>query len=196
MIRHDYPQIDARALVEPTAQIGWGTRVWAFAQVRDNAIVGKNCTLGHAVFVEGGARIGDGCKLQNGVSVYRGVTLMDRVFCGPHMTFTNVRCPRAALDKKHEIAPTLVGHDATLGAHATIVCGVKIGAYAFVGAGAVVTEDVPPYARFLGVPAVPHGWVCRCGEPLATWQQGYRCTRCPAMYVLDEGGMQPRGNTK
>lgn len=155
------------AVVDEGATIGEGTRVWHFAHVCAGARIGAGCSLGQGVFVGNDVVIGRNVRIQNQVSVYDAVTLEDDVFCGPSMVFTNVRNPRAAVPRKHEYRRTTVKRGATLGANCTIVCGVTIGAHAFVGAGAVVTGDVPPYALVLGVPARQAGWMGEHGERLA-----------------------------
>lgn len=157
------PAIVPEAVVAAPHRIAPGARIWHFSHVRESAVVGPGSSLGHAVYVDAGAIIGAGCKLQNGVNVYRGIVLGDRVFVGPGATFTNDRHPRAAGDWQPE--PTFVGEGASIGAHATIVCGAHIGQYAMIGAGAVVTKPVPPHALMLGVPARQRGYVCRCGAP-------------------------------
>ncbi len=158
--------IHASAVVDAGARIGRGTKVWHFAHVMGSAIVGEGCTLGQGVFVGANVRLGRNVKLQNHVSVFDGVTLEDDVFCGPSLTFTNVKQPRSDRPQGGKYAATHVGRGATLGANATIVCGVRIGAYAFVGAGAVVTRDVPAFALVYGAPARVQGWVCYCGARL------------------------------
>ncbi len=158
--------IHPTAVVDPGAVIGERTRVWHFSHVMAGAVIGEDCTLGQNVFVATRARIGNRVKVQNNVSVYEGVELEDDVFVGPSVVFTNVRNPRAEIDRRGEFAPTLVRRGATLGANSTIVCGVTVGRYAFVAAGAVVTRDVPDHALVAGVPARIQGWRCRCGEPL------------------------------
>jgi UDP-2-acetamido-3-amino-2,3-dideoxy-glucuronate N-acetyltransferase len=163
------------AVVDRGARIGARTRIWHFCHVMAGARVGAACVLGQNVFVAGSARIGDRCRLQNNVSVYDGVCLGDDVFVGPSAVFTNVRNPRAAVDRRAAIEPTIVESGATIGANATIVCGVTIGAYAFVGAGAVVTRDVPAHAVVQGVPARRTGWICRCGETRGSAKQIARC---------------------
>ncbi len=152
------------AVVERGAHIGAGSKIWHFCHLMRGARIGARCTLGQNVFVAGGAQLGAGCRIQNNVSIYDGVVLGDQVFVGPSAVFTNVRNPRAAVDRRAAFEPTIVGQGATIGANATIVCGVTIGAYAFVGAGAVVTRDVLPHAVVSGVPARRTGWICRCGE--------------------------------
>jgi UDP-2-acetamido-3-amino-2,3-dideoxy-glucuronate N-acetyltransferase len=159
-------QVHSSAIVDEGAAIGEGTRIWHFVHVCAGARIGKNCSLGQNVFVGNRVVIGDGCKIQNNVSVYDNVTLEDGVFCGPSMVFTNVYNPRALVSRKDEYRDTLVRRGATLGANSTIVCGVSIGEYAFVGAGAVVQKDVPDFALVVGVPARQIGWMSAHGEKL------------------------------
>jgi UDP-2-acetamido-3-amino-2,3-dideoxy-glucuronate N-acetyltransferase len=158
--------VHASAIVDAGARIGRGTHIWHFSHLCGGATIGEYCTLGQNVFVGNRVRVGNCVKIQNNVSLYDGVTLEDLVFCGPSVVFTNVLNPRAAVDRKNEFRPTLVRHSATLGANCTILCGVTIGAYAFIGAGAVVTRDVPPHALMAGVPARRIGWVSHSGEVL------------------------------
>lgn len=159
--------IHPSSFVDEGASIGSGTTIWHFCHVRSTAVIGANCNIGQNVYIDNDVKIGSGCKVQNNVSIYEHVTLEDNVFCGPSMVFTNVRNPRAAIKKMDQALPTLVRHDATLGANSTIVCGVVIGCHAFVGAGAVVTRDVPDQALVYGNPARQRGWVCECGEVLS-----------------------------
>lgn len=178
------------AYVDEGAQVGEGTKVWHFSHVMGGAKIGAKCSLGQNVFVANKVTIGDGVKIQNNVSVYEGVVLEDYVFCGPSMVFTNVRTPRSAFprntsDDYHE---TRVCHGASIGANATIVCGVKVGAWAFVAAGAVVTKDVPPYALMAGVPARRIGWACQCGETLKG--EGLTCAACGRSYVQAGAGLE------
>lgn len=154
------------AVIDDGADIGDGTKVWHFSHVLGGVRIGRNCVLSQNVMVGPDVTVGDGCKIQNNVSLYKGVTLEDDVFCGPSCVFTNVLTPRAFVERKDEFAPTLVKRGASIGANATVVCGVTIGAYALIGAGAVVTTDVPDYALVLGVPARQVGWVSRSGERL------------------------------
>jgi UDP-2-acetamido-3-amino-2,3-dideoxy-glucuronate N-acetyltransferase len=154
------------AIVDPGATIGDDTRIWHFTHVCGGAVIGRDCSLGQNVFVANKVRIGDNVKIQNNVSVYDNVTLEDGVFCGPSMVFTNVYNPRAEVSRKDEYRDTLVKKGATLGANCTIVCGVTIGAYAFVGAGAVVNRNVAPHALVVGVPARRRGWMSHAGEVL------------------------------
>ncbi|MCD6381007.1 MAG: N-acetyltransferase [Candidatus Odinarchaeota archaeon] len=153
------------AVVEEGAVVGDGTKIWHHAHVRSGAKIGKNCVLGKSVYVDKGVVIGDNVKLENRVSVFQGVTIEDDVFIGPHTTFTNDRYPRA-FNKDWEIVRTYVEKGASIGAGAVIVCGVRLGKYCMVGAGAVVTKDVPPFTLVLGVPARIVGFVCYCGKPL------------------------------
>ncbi|WP_436074004.1 acyltransferase [Devosia sp. LjRoot3] len=162
--------IHESAYVDEGAIIGEGSRVWHFSHVMGGASIGRNCVLGQNVMVGPGVSVGDNCKIQNNVSLYKGVELEDGVFCGPSCVFTNVVNPRAFLEKKEEFRTTLVRSGASIGANATIVCGVTIGRYALIGAGAVVTRDVPDYALMLGVPARQVGWVNKAGDTVAERQ--------------------------
>jgi UDP-2-acetamido-3-amino-2,3-dideoxy-glucuronate N-acetyltransferase len=159
--------IHPSAIVDPGAQLGDGCRVWHFAHISAGARIGSHCSFGQGVYVGDDVCIGHRVKIQNNVSVYDAVTLEDEVFCGPSMVFTNVFNPRAAVVRKAEYRRTLVQRGATLGANSTIVCGTTVGAYAFVGAGAVVSRDVPAFALVVGVPARRIGWMSRHGERLA-----------------------------
>ncbi len=177
------------AVVDPPCKIGKGTKVWHFVHVCANAEIGERCVLGQNVFVGAHVRIGNNCKIQNNVAVYEKVTLEDDVFCGPSMVFTNVMNPRSAFPRDRETGflPTLVKRGATIGANATIVCGTTIGEYAFIGAGSVVTKDVPPYAIVYGVPARQHGWMCECGEKLVFASGRARCEKQGTSYILENG---------
>jgi len=168
------------AIVDAGAQIGDGTHVWHFAHVCAGARIGEGCSLGQGVFVGNDVVIGRNVRIQNHVSVYDAVTLEDDVFCGPSMVFTNVVNPRAAVPRKNEYRPTIVKRGATLGANCTVVCGTTIGEHAFVGAGAVVTHDVPDFALVVGVPARRIGWMSRHGERLALPVSGRGEANCPA----------------
>ena len=176
------------AIVDEGAQIGEGSRVWHFVHVCAGARIGKGVSLGQNVFVGNKVVIGDHCKVQNNVSVYDNVTLEEGVFCGPSMVFTNVYNPRSLIERKSEYRDTLVKKGATLGANCTIVCGATIGEYAFVGAGAVVTKNVPAYALMVGVPARQIGWMSEFGEQLDLPLSGQAEATCPhsgARYVLN-----------
>jgi UDP-2-acetamido-3-amino-2,3-dideoxy-glucuronate N-acetyltransferase len=178
------------AIVDEGAQIGEGSRVWHFVHVCGGARIGKGVSLGQNVFVGNRVSIGDHCKVQNNVSVYDNVTLEEGVFCGPSMVFTNVYNPRSLIERKDEYRDTLVKRGATLGANCTIVCGITVGEYAFVGAGAVVTRDVPPYALMVGVPARQIGWMSEYGEQLDLPLSGAGEALCPhtgTRYVLRDG---------
>jgi UDP-2-acetamido-3-amino-2,3-dideoxy-glucuronate N-acetyltransferase len=182
--------IHPSAIVDPGATIGEGSRVWHFVHVCGGAVIGRDCSLGQNVFVGNRVRIGDNVKIQNNVSVYDNVTLEDDVFCGPSMVFTNVYNRRSAVSRLSEYRDTVVRRGATLGANCTIVCGVEIGEYAFVGAGAVVNREVPPFALMLGVPARQAGWMSRYGERLALPLLGDGEATCPYTgdrYILSDG---------
>ncbi len=173
------------AVVDDNVQVGAGTRIWHFSHVLKNSRIGENCTIGKYVEIGPEVVIGKGCKIQNNVSVFKGITLEDYVFCAPSVVFTNIFNPRAAIRKMDHIRPTLVRSHSTLGANCTIVCGVTIGRYAFIGAGAVVTRDVPDHALMVGNPARRVGYVCACGEKLA---EDFVCGSCAAKYRLDDEG--------
>ena len=167
------------AIVDEGATTGEGTKIWHFSHVCSGAVIGNACSLGQNVFVGNQVVIGNNCKIQNNVSVYDNVTLEDDVFCGPSMVFTNVYNPRSAVSRKNEYRDTFVGQGATLGANCTIVCGVTIGRYAFIGAGAVVNKDVPDYALMVGVPARQIGWMSEYGEQLDLPLSGHEEAQCP-----------------
>jgi UDP-2-acetamido-3-amino-2,3-dideoxy-glucuronate N-acetyltransferase len=184
--------IHETAIVDPGAKIGAGTRIWHWVHVCGGAEIGESCNIGQNVFVADGAKIGDGCKIQNNVSVYTGVELEDGVFCGPSMVFTNIYNPRAEIRKMDQVRRTRVRRGATLGANCTIVCGVTIGRYAFIGAGAVITKDVEDYALWVGNPGRRIGWMCECGERLSA---ELTCPACGAGFVWrDDSGLKKAGN--
>ena len=180
------------AYVDDGARIGKGTKIWHFCHVMPGAEIGERCSLGQNVVVMSGTRIGNNVKIQNNVSIYEGVELEDDVFCGPSMVFTNVINPRSHISRKNEFQKTSVRRGASIGANATIVCGVTLGEYAFIGAGAVVTADVLPYALMVGVPARQTGWMCKCGERLPDGGAG-SCTACGARYERAGDGIRPVG---
>ena len=189
--------IHPSAIVDEGAQIGDGSRVWHFVHVCSGARIGQGVSLGQNVFVGNQVTIGDRCKVQNNVSVYDNVTLEEGVFCGPSMVFTNVHNPRALIERKNEYRNTLVKKGATLGANCTVVCGVTIGEYAFVGAGAVVNKDVKPYALMVGVPARQIGWMSEFGEQIPLPLQGegqYTCPHSGKVYTLQASGLHTQNN--
>lgn len=186
-------QVHETAIIDAGARIGDGTRIWHWVHVCGGAEIGQRCSLGQNVFVANRVKIGNNVKIQNNVSVYDNVTLEDDVFCGPSMVFTNVVNPRSEVERKDEYRNTVVKRGATIGANATIVCGVILGEYAFVAAGAVVTRDVPAFALVGGVPARQMGWMSRHGERLNLPLQGDAEAVCPhtgTRYALRSGRCQ------
>lgn len=180
-------EVHETAIVDSGVEIGIGSKIWHFSHVLSGSVIGKNCRIGQNVVIGPKAVIGNGCKIQNNVSVYDGVTLEDHVFCGPSMVFTNVYNPRAEIPRMGELRKTLVKRGATIGANATIVCGISIGRYAFVGAGAVVTRTVADHAMMVGNPARRIGWVCSCGDKL---DENLRCGACEAEYKEVGSGLE------
>ncbi|KAA8978329.1 acyltransferase [Halospina sp. K52047b] len=181
------------AIVDEGAQIGEGSRVWHWVHICGGAQIGRNCSFGQNVFVGNKVTIGDNCKVQNNVSVYDNVHLEEGVFCGPSMVFTNVYNPRSLIERKDEYVDTIIRKGASLGANCTIVCGVTVGEFAFIGAGAVINKDVPAYALMVGVPAKQIGWMSEYGEQLDLPLNGNAETACPhtgARYTLRDGRVQ------
>lgn len=181
------------ALVDDGAQIGAGTKIWHWVHICAGAVIGNNCVLGQNVYVGNKVVIGNNVKIQNQVSVYDNVTLEDDVFCGPGMVFTNVYNPRSFIDRKAEFKNTHIKRGATLGANCTIVCGITVGEYAFVGAGTVVNKDVAPFALIVGVPGKQAGWMSRFGEriPLPLFGSGeFTCPHTGEVYILQENTLR------
>lgn len=177
--------------IDQGAAVGAGTKIWHFCHVMSGAVIGERCNLGQNVVVMPGTRIGNNVKIQNNVSIYEGVVLEDDVFCGPSMVFTNVVNPRSHVSRKDEYQRTLVRKGASIGANATIVCGVELGEFAFVGAGAVVTADVPAYGLVVGVPGRRVGWVCACGLRLEGDEDPLVCRECGASYRRRDDALAP-----
>ena len=168
--------------VDEPCEIGDGTKIWHFSHILKGAKIGKNCSIGQNVNIGGSAVIGNGVKIQNNVSVYDAVIIEDDAFCGPSMVFTNVNNPRSFIVRKNEYKETRIKRGASLGANSTIVCGHTVGAYAFVGAGSVVSKDIPDYALVYGNPARVRGWVCKCGTKLTFKDKRAKCEACGAEY--------------
>jgi UDP-2-acetamido-3-amino-2,3-dideoxy-glucuronate N-acetyltransferase len=173
------------SFIDENVKIGKGTKVWHFCHILKNTEIGENCIFGQNCMVGPNVKIGNKVKVQNNVSIYEGVEIEDEVFCGPSMVFTNVINPRAFIERKAEFKKTIVKRGATIGANATIVCGVVIGRYALIGAGAVITTDVPDYGLFLGVPAKQKGWVCKCGNTLK-FENDYSKCKCGNEYGIKD----------
>ena len=186
-------QIHESAYVDEPCEIGPGTKIWHFTHVMPNCRLGRNCNLGQNVVVSPDVTLGDNVKVQNNVSIYTGVVLEDDVFCGPSMVFTNVINPRSEIVRRGEYQRTVIRKGATMGANCTIVCGIEIGRYAFIAAGAVVPKDVPPYALLVGVPAKRIGWACRCGStlPKANADGLIACLACGNEYRDENGSLTP-----
>lgn len=181
---NDY-YIHTTSEVDDNCEIGSGTKIWHFSHILSGSKIGESCNIGQNVVIGPDVSIGKQCKIQNNVSVYKGVTLEDGVFCGPSMVFTNIYDPRAEIGKMDQVRPTLVKKGATIGANSTVVCGVTLGRYSFIGAGAVVIRDVPDYALMVGNPARQIGWTCECGHRVS---DEYKCEACAAKYSLSEEG--------
>lgn len=174
--------IDKSAIVEKGASIGKDSKIWHFSHIMAGAKIGENCIIGQNVFIADNVKIGNNVKIQNNVSIYSGVTLEDGVFCGPSAVFTNVKNPRSLYPVNKHYEKTLVRKGATIGANATIVCGIIIGKYAFIGAGSVVTKDIYDFALVYGNPAKPYSWVCKCGKRLE--KNNYICAKCKKRYAI------------
>lgn len=178
------------AIVDNNVSIGDNTKIWHFSHIQSGAVIGSNCSLGLNMNVSNNVHIGNNVKVQNNVSIFEGVTLEDYVFCGPSCVFTNDLTPRSRYPKKHNYLPTIIRHDATIGANATIVCGHEVGHYAMIAAGAVVTSNIPPHALVAGVPAKQIGWVCECGQVLGLDQDNIlSCPDCKREYENVNGDL-------
>lgn len=182
--------IHESAYVDEGSEIGAGSRIWHFCHVMSGAVIGERCSLGQNVVVMPGTRLGNNVKVQNNVSIYEGVELEDDVFCGPSCVFTNVVNPRSHVSRKSEYQRTLVRRGSSIGANATVVCGLTLGEYSFIGAGAVVTSDVPAFGLMVGVPARRVGWMCRCGLRLEIREGGGRCGACGTAYTEQSGTLR------
>lgn len=176
---------------DDSVEIGSGTQIWHFSHILRGSRIGKNCKIGQDVMIGPDVTVGNGCKIQNNVSIYKGITLEDEVFCGPSCVFTNVYNPRAFIERKSEFLSTVIKKGATIGANATIVCGVTLGKYAMIGAGAVVKSDVPDYAIFVGIPARQLGWACKCGTTLNFDGNDAKCDYCGNKYHLEADRIEP-----
>lgn len=188
MTEKDYFVHESSYIDEP-CEIGKGTKIWHFTHIMKNSKIGENCNIGQNVVISPNVVIGNNVKIQNNVSVYTGVICEDDVFLGPSCVFTNVINPRSFIERKHEYKQTIIKKGASIGANATIVCGNTIGRYALVGAGAVVTKDVPDYALVVGNPARIIGYVCKCGNRLENKDGEYVCTSCGKKYILIDGNL-------
>jgi UDP-2-acetamido-3-amino-2,3-dideoxy-glucuronate N-acetyltransferase len=184
--------IHPSSIVEKDVEIGPNTRIWHFCHIVGPTTIGPDCNIGQNVFIAKNVEIGRNVKIQNNVSVYEGVILEDDVFCGPSMVFTNVMNPRSFVSRKDEYRVTRVKKGASIGANATIVCGVTVGAFAFVGAGSVVTKDVDDFALVYGNPAKRRGWVCRCGEKIEIENNEALCRRCKSEYEIHQDRLRPK----
>jgi len=182
------------SVIDDKVAIGENTKIWHFSHVLSGSIIGDNCVLGQNVMVGPNVKIGNNCKIQNNISIYNSVELEDDVFCGPSCVFTNVNNPRAFIERKDEFSKTIVKKGATIGANATIVCGVTLGAYCFVGAGALVNKDIPDYALVVGVPFNRIGWVCKCGKRIKLINEFYTCEFCKKNYLEKSGFLCPKEN--
>lgn len=175
--------VHSTSLIDKSTTIGTGTRIWQFCNIMSDVSIGANCNIGQGAFIESGVVIGNGVKVKNNVALYKGVICEDDVFIGPNCVFTNVINPRSFINRKDEFKSTILRKGATIGANATVVCGHVIGQYALVGAGSVVTKDVPNYGIVMGNPAYLAGYVCQCGERLCDVEDRYYCSKCDKVYV-------------
>jgi UDP-2-acetamido-3-amino-2,3-dideoxy-glucuronate N-acetyltransferase len=190
--KHPGVEVHESAYVDEPCEIGAGTKVWHFCHIMKDCKIGRNCNLGQNVVVSPGVTLGNNVKVQNNVSIYAGVVLEDDVFCGPSMVFTNILTPRSEIVRRGQYLETVVGRGASFGANCTVVCGHRIGRYALIAAGAVVTRDVPEYALMVGVPARRAGWACRCGVKLAPAAPGrFECPACRNEYRQEAEKLVP-----
>ena len=190
MCKKETYKIHETSLIGKNVKVGSGTRIWQFCNIMDGVEIGENCNIGQNVFIESGVKIGNHVTIKNNISIYSGVECEDYTFLGPNCVFTNVLTPRSFISRKNEFKKTIVRKGGTLGANCTIVCGHDIGKYAMVGAGAVVTKNVPDYALVVGNPAKMIGYVCECGERIYPGDNGiYKCHRCGKKYCLLEDGL-------
>lgn len=184
--------IHESSYIDEPCEIGEGTKIWHFSHIMKNSTIGKNCNIGQNVVISPNVTIGNNVKIQNNVSVYTGVICEDDVFLGPSCVFTNVINPRSFIERKEEYKTTIIKKGASIGANATIVCGHNIGRYAFIGAGAVVTKDIPDYALVVGNPGKIIGYVCECGNRLKQDKDKYTCTSCNKKYQMTNGNLNPK----
>lgn len=183
-------KINHTAIIDKGANIGKNTSIWHWSHICSNTNIGENCNIGQNVFIGNNVHIGNNCKIQNNVSVYEGVTLEDNIFCGPSVVFTNVINPRSEVNRKNEFKKTIVKEGSTLGANATIICGINVGKYSFVGAGSVLTKSTKPYGLYVGVPAIHVGWVSKHGSKLMLPLKGFGKSNCSITgeeYILEDG---------
>jgi UDP-2-acetamido-3-amino-2,3-dideoxy-glucuronate N-acetyltransferase len=184
--------IHESSYIDEEVEIGAGTKIWHFSHVLSGSRIGENCNIGQNVVIGPDVTVGNGCKIQNNISIYKGVTLEDEVFCGPSMVFTNVYNPRSAIKRMDELRPTLVKKGASIGANATVLCGITIGCYSFIGAGAVVLKDVPDYALIVGNPGKQRGWMCECGVQILFEKEEAACKTCGQRYKrVDQDRIEP-----
>jgi UDP-2-acetamido-3-amino-2,3-dideoxy-glucuronate N-acetyltransferase len=187
---HDF-FVHPTSTVSQKALVGSGTKIWQYCTVLDGAEIGENCVLSQNVYVESHTKIGNRVKIKNNVSIYEGIEIGDDVFIGPSAVFTNVRTPRSFISRKDEFLPTKIHRGATIGANSTIICGITLGEFSFIGAGALINCDIPPFAIFYGVPAKHKGWICACGEIVKFNDGDYTCERCHSRYRISKEKCEP-----
>jgi len=177
------------AIISNESKIGDNSKIWQFCHILGNSVIGKNCVIGQNVMIGPDVKIGSNCKIQNNVSIYKGITIEDNVFCGPSCVFTNVKTPRSFIDRSKEFLDTIIREGCSIGANATIICGIELGKYSMIAAGAVVTKDVKPYSLVLGSPASHVGWVSKAGERL---EENLICPRTGQEYVIKNGSLNEK----